>query len=389
MKSFAAEGREVTKLARAAQRLRWASVAQDDARARYGPLMENLPRLGLAAVLLYGGMAGHRRRGARSARSSPSTPTSCCCRRRSASSSTRAHAGPAGAASAERIFEILDERPTVVDRPGAVDLVDLGRVGSSSTTCASRYARRATPVLDRFSLRRRARRDRRPRRPHRQRQVDGGPPAAALLRRHRRRRARSTATTSATSRLTSMRHHVGVVLDEPFLFSETIRANIAYGRPDATDDEVVAAAEAAQADGFIRALPDGYDTVIGERGYDLSGGQRQRIAIARTLLAEPARPRARRRHQRHRRAGRGGHPRGARPTAWPAARRSSSPTGCPPSPSPTGWCCSRAGGSWPRAATPSCWPPSPATPRCWPASRRTTDRRSRRRSDELPVAEAD
>ena len=56
------------------------------------------------------------------------------------------------------------------------------------------------------------------------------------------------------------------MLDEPFLFSETIRANIAYGRPDATDDEIVRAAEAAQADGFVRELPDGYDTVIGERG---------------------------------------------------------------------------------------------------------------------------
>jgi ATP-binding cassette subfamily B protein len=85
----------------------------------------------------------------------------------------------------------------------------------------------------------------------------------------------------------SVRSHVGVVLDEPFLFSDTIRANIAYGRPDAALDDVEASARAAQADGFIQALPDGYDTVIGERGYDLSGGQRQRIAIARTLLAEP------------------------------------------------------------------------------------------------------
>jgi ATP-binding cassette subfamily B protein len=87
--------------------------------------------------------------------------------------------------------------------------------------------------------------------------------------------------------LTSLRANIGVVLDEPFLFSVSIRDNIAYGRPDATDDEIVAAARAAGADGFIGRLADGYDTVVGERGYTLSGGQRQRIAIARALLINP------------------------------------------------------------------------------------------------------
>jgi ATP-binding cassette subfamily B protein len=78
-----------------------------------------------------------------------------------------------------------------------------------------------------------------------------------------------------------------VVLDEPFLFSVSIRDNIAYGRPDASMEEIVAAAEAAGAAGFIKRLADGYDTVVGERGYTLSGGQRQRIAIARALLVNP------------------------------------------------------------------------------------------------------
>jgi ATP-binding cassette subfamily B protein len=78
-----------------------------------------------------------------------------------------------------------------------------------------------------------------------------------------------------------------MVLDEPFLFTDSIRDNIAYGRPDATLEEVRLAARAANAAAFIEALPDGYDTVIGERGYTLSGGQRQRIAIARTLLLNP------------------------------------------------------------------------------------------------------
>jgi ATP-binding cassette subfamily B protein len=87
--------------------------------------------------------------------------------------------------------------------------------------------------------------------------------------------------------LESLRDAVGVVLDEPFLFSASVADNIAYGRPEADRDEVVAAAKAANAHEFIGELADGYDTVIGERGYTLSGGQRQRIAIARALLVNP------------------------------------------------------------------------------------------------------
>jgi ATP-binding cassette subfamily B protein len=87
--------------------------------------------------------------------------------------------------------------------------------------------------------------------------------------------------------LDSVRRQVGVVFDEPMLFSGTIRDNIAYGRPDAADAEVFAAAETAGAHEFITGLPDGYSTMVGERGYTLSGGQRQRIALARTLLLRP------------------------------------------------------------------------------------------------------
>ncbi len=86
--------------------------------------------------------------------------------------------------------------------------------------------------------------------------------------------------------LNSLREQVAVVLQETVLFATTIRDNIAYGRLDATEEEVVAAAEAAGADTFIRAMPDGYDTVVGERGGTLSGGQRQRIAIARAILRD-------------------------------------------------------------------------------------------------------
>jgi ATP-binding cassette subfamily B protein len=87
--------------------------------------------------------------------------------------------------------------------------------------------------------------------------------------------------------LVSLRHEIATVSDDPFLFSATVHENIAYARPDATREEVEEAARAAQADSFIRDLPHGYDTLIGERGLTLSGGQRQRIAIARAIAANP------------------------------------------------------------------------------------------------------
>ena len=87
--------------------------------------------------------------------------------------------------------------------------------------------------------------------------------------------------------LASLRAQIGVVNQQTFLFNDTVRNNIAYGRPAATEDEIIAAAQAAFAWDFVRQLPQGLDTIIGEQGVMLSGGERQRLAIARALLKDP------------------------------------------------------------------------------------------------------
>jgi ATP-binding cassette subfamily B protein len=193
--------------------------------------------------------------------------------------------GQRAAASAGRIYEVLDEQPSVVDGPLAVDLVNSsGDVAFEHVDFA--YSPDRPLILDDLELR-----------------LQPGETVAMV--------GRTASGKSTVARLLSrfydvtggalkidghdvreltvesLRHNVGVVLDEPFLFSVSIRDNIAYGRPDAPIEEIQAAARAAGAERFIEALPHGYDTVVGERGYTLSGGQRQRVAIARTLLVNP------------------------------------------------------------------------------------------------------
>ena len=90
-----------------------------------------------------------------------------------------------------------------------------------------------------------------------------------------------------TMKLHEYRDHVGVVLQDNFLFDGTIRENIAYSKPGATVEEVIAAAKIAHVDDFVEGFPDKYETIVGERGVKLSGGQRQRVAIARAILADP------------------------------------------------------------------------------------------------------
>jgi ATP-binding cassette subfamily B protein len=100
-------------------------------------------------------------------------------------------------------------------------------------------------------------------------------------------RIRVDGTDVREARLRDVRRAVGLVFEDTFLFSDTVRSNIAFADPEASTEAVVRAAKLAGADDFVRELPDGYNTIIGEHGYSLSGGQRQRIAIARAVLADP------------------------------------------------------------------------------------------------------
>jgi len=286
VKAFAGERSQIDQLARQSRRLRWASVKVNDARAKYAPLMENLPRLGMAMTLLYGGylaIDGKVTVGTIITFSSYVLLLQAPFRMLGFFMIMSQRA----AASAQRIFEILDTPADITDRPGAVDLVDPAGDVRFDGVRFSYGGEDGARVLDGFDL-----------------HVPAGETVAVvgatgsgkstiarlLLRFYEvdEGAVRIDGHDVRDVTMASLRHHVGMVSDEPFLFSSSIRDNIAYARPDATAEEVVAAARAANAHGFITDLAEGYDTVIGERGYTLSGGQRQRISIARTLLADPA-----------------------------------------------------------------------------------------------------
>jgi ATP-binding cassette subfamily B protein len=185
--------------------------------------------------------------------------------------------------SGERIFELLDAESAVTDRPGAValrpgpgdvrfDRVDFGYGVSPVLRDVSLHARPGEVIALLGPT------------------GSGKSTVVNLLPRFYDVSAGAITIDGQDVReitLASLRAAVGIVQQDVFLFADTIRRNIAYGRPDATDAAIEAAARAARLHDFIAGLPDGYDSWVGERGITLSGGQRQRLAIARTLLLDP------------------------------------------------------------------------------------------------------
>ncbi|MCA9859595.1 MAG: ABC transporter ATP-binding protein [Thermomicrobiales bacterium] len=189
-----------------------------------------------------------------------------------------------------RIFEYLDLRPSIVDAPDAVD-VDLHRLGHIEFDRVTfRYSDAppdARPTLDDISF-----------------TIQPGEFAAfvgpsgagkstvaALIPRFQEAtsgRVRFAGTDVRRLRQASLLSHIGIVSQETYLFHDTIAANLRYAKPDATQEELEAAARAASIHDVIAGFPDGYDTIVGERGHRLSGGEKQRIAIARIFLKDPA-----------------------------------------------------------------------------------------------------
>lgn len=187
----------------------------------------------------------------------------------------------AGLAAAERVFDLLDLQPAIVNAPDAKTLattdytITLNDVGFT-------YAD-GTPAVDHLSITI----------PHGKTVAIVGPSGAGkstiinLIPRFYDVQSGSLAVGGQDIRaltMESLRKSIGLVSQETALFNDTVRANIAYGRPEASEADIQAAATAAFADGFIRELPQGYDTLVGEHGVKLSGGQRQRIAIARAMV---------------------------------------------------------------------------------------------------------
>jgi ATP-binding cassette subfamily B protein len=188
-------------------------------------------------------------------------------------------------ASAERIFEVLDARSEVVEKPDAAPLPPVeGRV--SFEDVSFRYIEHGDPVLSDVSL-----------------TAESGQVVALLGATGSGKstiinliprfydvtegRVLIDGTDVRDVTIESLRSQIGIVFQETTLFAGTIKENIAFGRPEATMEEIIAAAEAAEAHDFITSFPDGYETQVGERGVTLSGGQKQRVAIARALVLDP------------------------------------------------------------------------------------------------------
>ncbi len=284
VKAFAAEARQERRFSYRVGRVFEQSMVSNRIQAFYGPFIGFLPQLGLAAILFVGGrqvIDGRITLGEFSAFYTYLLMLIGPMRTLGISLGMAQRATASGA----RMFEILDRVPRVVAKDGARALPPgHGRVELRGASL--RYDGAARDALHDVTL-----------------DVAAGTTVAVVG----STGSGKTSLVQLVPRLydvtagavlvdgvdvrdvdpAELRAQVAVVNDEPFLFSTSVRENIAYARPDASDAEVEAAARRAQASDFIKQLPDGYETRVGERGLTLSGGQRQRLAIARALLADP------------------------------------------------------------------------------------------------------
>ncbi|MGH3782282.1 MAG: ABC transporter transmembrane domain-containing protein, partial [Pseudonocardiaceae bacterium] len=287
VKGFGQEARAVSRLEERARRLFAERMRSARLTATFAPTLAAFPSLGQVGVFALGGMLALR--------GSISLGTFVAFAaylallvapaRLIASLVILAQLARAGV---ERVYELIDSQPDVTDAPDAIDVPD-GPLAVRLDGVHFGYAR-SEPVLDGMSLLIE---------PGETLALVGTPGSgkstvSLLLARFYEAQQGAIRVGPLGHlvdirrlRLASLRRAVGMVFEEAFLFSDTVRANIAYGCPDATDEQVYRAAKDAAAHEFISALPRGYETPVGERGMTLSGGQRQRIALARALLSDP------------------------------------------------------------------------------------------------------
>jgi ATP-binding cassette subfamily B protein len=283
VKGFGQEEQEQERLESASSALFGSRLRMIRLTARYNPALSGIPSLGMVGVLALGGwlaIRGDITLGTFLAFSAYLAQMAGPVR----TLTNMVTIGQESRASVIRVFDVIDSRPKITDAPDAIDLpVDANGVVFDDVHFA--YVE-GQPVLRGLSFR-----------------IDPGEtvavigasgsgkstiaqllprfydPAAGAV------RIGDQNVAGVTSQ--SLRAAIGLVAEESFLFSDSVASNIAYGRPDATREQVIAAAKAAQAHEFIERLPQGYDTVIGEQGLTLSGGQRQRVALARALVTDP------------------------------------------------------------------------------------------------------
>jgi ATP-binding cassette subfamily B protein len=284
VKGFGQEEQELDKLARAAHRLFASRLRAVKLTSHYNPTLQAVPALGQVGVLALGGwlaVRGQISLGTFLAFSAYLAQLVGPVRMLS----NLLTAGQQARASVIRVFEVIDSRPEVTEAPDAVAIGPTEQPTVEFMDVTFGYVA-TQPVLRDFTL---------SVRPGETVALvgtsgSGKSTISLLLQRFYDPQAGTVRVAGhdiRSLRLDSLRGTLALVMEDSFLFSESVRANIAYGRPHATDAEVVAAARDAEAHEFIMDLPQGYDTVVGEQGLTLSGGQRQRVSLARALITDP------------------------------------------------------------------------------------------------------